>query len=75
MVIAHPGTAATLMIASPSGCGLNSRERRLVLPRGLTDRGADPELEDLVFAESGRSDDRGPSENDTSTKKSRRSPE
>src|SRR5262249_7403791 len=40
---------------SPSGCGLNSRECRLVLPRGLADRGADHELEDLVFGEAGHS--------------------
>src|SRR5215510_8838922 len=42
----------------PSGCGLNSCECGLVLPRGLADRGADHELEDLVFGEAGHSNSR-----------------
>src|SRR5262249_54241465 len=41
-----------------SGCGLNSCECRLVLPCGLADRGADDELEDLVFGEAGHSNGR-----------------
>jgi len=45
-------------MSSPSGCGLNSGKRRLVLPRGLADRGADDELEDLVFGEAGDSNGR-----------------
>src|SRR5262249_31281148 len=42
----------------PSGCCLNSCECRLVLPRGLADRRADYELEDLVFGEAGDSNGR-----------------
>jgi hypothetical protein len=40
---------------SPSSCGLDSRERRLVLASGLADRRANHELEDLVFGEAGDS--------------------
>jgi hypothetical protein len=40
---------------TPFGCGLKSCECRLVLPRGLPDRGANYELEGLVFGEAGHS--------------------
>src|SRR5215813_2741231 len=42
----------------PSGCGLNRCECGLVLSRGLADRGADHELEDLVVGEAGHSNRR-----------------
>src|SRR5262249_29370714 len=42
----------------PSGGGLDSCECGLVLPRGLADRSADDELEDLVFREAGHSNGR-----------------
>src|SRR5262249_55999003 len=45
-------------MVSPSGCGLDGCECRLVLPRGLADRGADDELEDLVFGQAGHSNGR-----------------
>src|SRR5262245_13486250 len=45
-------------MVSPSGCGLYGCECRLVLPRGLADRGADDELEDLVFGQAGHSSGR-----------------
>jgi hypothetical protein len=36
---------------TPFSRGLEGRERRVVLPRGLADRGAHHDLEDLVLAE------------------------
>src|SRR5262249_54798056 len=48
---------ARRMLASPH-CGLESRERRLVLPCRLANRSTDHDLEDLVFAEAGESNRR-----------------